>query len=203
MATTRDRILDAARDLLGVRGFASTTVDSVLERAGVSKGAFFHHFPSKAALGRAVVERYAAEDAALLEELMGRAEATWDDPARQLVGFIRSLEGLAVDIGAEQPACLFVSFIYERDLADDDTDEVVRHAVLHWRERIQEKLEQAAGREGLPPVDLTSLADQVFTTVEGALLLARALDDPSRMQAQLAHLRHYLELLFHLPVDGM
>lgn len=203
MSTTRERILDAARELLLVRGFASTTVDSVLEKAEVSKGAFFHHFPSKADLGRAVVERYAQQDVELLESFMAEAEATADDPARQLVAFLGNLEKVSDDLLAEQPACLFVSFIYERELSDPHTDEVVRRAVLHWRDRILGKLEQAARMSpDLPSVDLPSLADQVFTTIEGALLLSRALDDVTRMRTQLAHLRHYLQLLFDLPVDG-
>ena len=51
-----------------------------------------------------------------------------------------------------------------------------------------------------PPiaVDLPSLADQAFTTFEGGFILARAMHDPGHLRAQLAHLRHYLELLFHL-----
>jgi TetR/AcrR family transcriptional repressor of nem operon len=61
------------------------------------------------------------------------------------------------------------------------------------------KLEAAV--EAHPPaieVDLPSLADQVFSTFEGGFILTRALDDPRRLGAQLAHLRHYLELLFRL-----
>src|SRR5690606_25437002 len=50
-APIRDRILASARALVLDRGFASTTVDAVLTEAGASKGAFFHHFPSKGALG--------------------------------------------------------------------------------------------------------------------------------------------------------
>ena len=49
-------------------------------------------------------------------------------------------------------------------------------------------------------VDLPSLADQVFAAFEGGFILARALQDPTHLQAQLAHLRHYLALLFRLPV---
>ena len=49
---TRERILDAAQQLVMERGFSATTVDAILEAAGSSKGAFFHHFASKADLGR-------------------------------------------------------------------------------------------------------------------------------------------------------
>ena len=72
---TRDRILDSAERLIIDRGFAATTVDAILADAGTTKGAFFHHFASKAELARSLVERYAAADIAALEDFMMRAEA--------------------------------------------------------------------------------------------------------------------------------
>ena len=47
-------------------------------------------------------------------------------------------------------------------------------------------------------VDLASLADHVFTVFEGGFILTRAMDEPAHLPAQLAHVRHYLELLFAL-----
>jgi TetR/AcrR family transcriptional repressor of nem operon len=199
---TRDRILDAAQRLVLERGFAATSVDAVLAEAPATKGAFFHHFPSKNALGRALLERYAAADERMLEEFMGLAEAESDDPAHQLVAFIRHFELAAESLAPTQPGCLFVSFIYESELAGDDEDDLIATSIRHWRARLVEKLE-AASRVHPPaiPVDLESLADQVFTTFEGGFILARALDDPSHLRAQLTHLRHYIELLFNAPAD--
>ena len=194
---TRTRLLDAAERLVLQHGFGSTTIDGVLADAKSSKGAFFHHFPSKAALGRALVERYAAADAELLESLMAAAEGESDDPADQLIAFVAGFERTAETLPELQPGCLFVSFIYESDLAGSGVDDVVSESVLLWRGRILDKLERAAARHRpLAPVDLPSLADQVFTTFEGGFLLARALDDPAALRRQIAHLRHYLELLF-------
>jgi TetR/AcrR family transcriptional repressor of nem operon len=196
---TRSRILDAAQDIVLERGFAATSVDAVLADAGVTKGAFFHHFPSKVELGRALVERYAAADERMLEEFMAVAEADTDDPAEQLVSFVRQYEEAAVDLAARQPGCLFVSFIYESKLVGDGTGDIIDTAIRQWRSRLLAKLEAAVRAH--PPaaaVDLPSLADQVFTTFEGGFILARAMNDPSHLSAQLAHLRHYLELLFHL-----
>jgi len=203
MTGTRDRILESAQALVIDHGFASTTIDSVLAASGTSKGAFFHHFPSKAHLGRALVERYAAADAELLESTMVRAEHEAEDPAAQLIAFVRAFEEMASVSTAEQPSCLFVSFIYEGELADAGTDALVRSSILAWRNRILEKVEAAAARRpGFPPVDRSAVADQFFTTVEGAFLLMRALGDVTRMGAQLAQYRLYLELLFASPVEG-
>jgi len=53
---TRAALLDAALDTLVERGYAATTTIEVARRAGVSRGAQLHHFPSKAALLTAAVE---------------------------------------------------------------------------------------------------------------------------------------------------
>ena len=195
---TRERILDAAQQIVLERGFAATSVDAVLAAAPATKGGFFHHFPSKNDLGRALLERYAAADERMLDDFMAAAEAESDDPAEQLVAFVRHFEDAAEEL-APQPGCLFVSFIYETQLAGDDGDDVIAASIRLWRTRMLEKLEAAARLH--PPdieVDLSSLADQVFTTFEGGFVLARAMNDPSHLRAQLAHLRHYLELLFRV-----
>jgi TetR/AcrR family transcriptional repressor of nem operon len=197
---TRERLLDAAQRLVLQHGFASTTVDAVLEETGASKGAFFHHFPTKTDLGRALVGRYANADAEMLETLMTRAEATSDDPAEQLVAFLAAFEEASEDLAGVQPGCLFVSFIYESQLTGSETDEIVTRSILLWRDRILTKLEAASRQSSTPGIDLPSLADQVFTIFEGGFLLARALDRPDALRRQLAHLRHYVELLFGLPV---
>jgi TetR/AcrR family transcriptional repressor of nem operon len=201
-APSRERILEAAQRLAIERGFAATSVDAVLASAGASKGAFFHHFPTKSALGHALLERYAEADAATLDELMSTAEAEHDDPADQLIAFLRSFERVADELAPEQPGCLFVSFIYESGLGGDGVDDVVQRSIREWRGRILAKLEAIARRPSFPPVDLPSLADQVFTIFEGAFLLARALDDPTALRRQLEHLRHYVELLAGRPVAG-
>lgn len=199
---TRERILDAAEGLILDRGLAATSVDDVLKAAETSKGAFFHHFPSKNHLARAIVERYAAGDIAFLEEFMGRAEAESDDPAEQLVAFVRLFEDAAEEMVEQQPSCLYVSYIYERQLFDDGTNDVVAGALLAYRERIAEKLEAAI--EAHPPavpVDAAALADHLTVTFEGAFILTRALDDPGLMRKQLELVRRYVASLFGVAAD--
>ena len=192
----RDRILDAAHDLVLAQGFSATTVDAVLGAAGASKGAFFHHFPSKRALGHALVERYAAGDHAVLDEFMAAAETQSHDPAEQVVEFVRGFEHAADAMALTQPGCLFVSFVYEQVPDTDGVRPLITAAIELWRSRIAEKLvlAQEAGRLA-DDVDVDSLADHVFTTFEGAFILARATRDATHVRAQLGHLRRYLELL--------
>jgi TetR/AcrR family transcriptional regulator, transcriptional repressor for nem operon len=192
----RERILDAAQQLVMERGFSATTVDAILEVAGASKGAFFHHFSSKADLGRVLVERYATADGELLEHLMAIAEARTDDPATQLIDFVAAFEEGIEDLSLAQPGCLFVSFVYEQFPGQEETRKLILDDVLRWRERLLEKLVLASERRPLAlDVDLPSLADQVFTTLEGGFILARATGDPLKLRDQLRHLRAYLTLL--------
>jgi TetR/AcrR family transcriptional repressor of nem operon len=198
---TRERILDAAERLVLERGFAATSVDAVLADAPATKGGFFHHFPSKAVLGRAVLERYAASEGQMLDTFMAAAASETEDPAEQLVALVRHFERAAAELVPTQPGCLFVSFIYERQLAGDG-DDVIADTIREWRSRLLDKLNDAARLH--PPavdVDLTSLADHVFAVFEGGFILTRALDDPAHLAAQLAHVRQYFELLFGLSPD--
>jgi len=60
-ATTRASLIDAARELFGSRGFADTSLDDVVARAKVTKGALYHHFDGKEALFTAVYEQVQRE----------------------------------------------------------------------------------------------------------------------------------------------
>src|SRR5687768_14488832 len=89
---TRERILDAAQALILDHRFGATTVDAVVTRAGITKGAFFHHFGSKSDLARALVERYAVLDKQHLEHQMERAAKLATDPLQQMLVLIALYE---------------------------------------------------------------------------------------------------------------
>jgi AcrR family transcriptional regulator len=69
--STRDSLLRAARDLFGSKGFAATSTEEIVTRAGVTKGALYHHFADKDALFRGVFEQVQREvsDVAVAEFL--------------------------------------------------------------------------------------------------------------------------------------
>ena len=55
----REELLDCAQALFLARGYDNTTINDVIARAGVSKGAFYHYFTSKEAMLEALAERFA------------------------------------------------------------------------------------------------------------------------------------------------
>ena len=73
---TTGALVSAARDLFAADGYAATSLDAVVERAGMTKGALYHHFAGKRELFAAV---FAAEQRKLTE-VVSAAYATEDDP---------------------------------------------------------------------------------------------------------------------------
>ncbi|HME78147.1 MAG TPA: helix-turn-helix domain-containing protein [Mycobacterium sp.] len=55
--TTRQKLLDAAIDLFSEVGYAAAGLGEIIERAGMTKGALYHHFDSKEALATAIIEQ--------------------------------------------------------------------------------------------------------------------------------------------------
>lgn len=195
-AATRDRLLDSAEELVLDHGFAGTTVEAVIARAEVTKGAFFHHFRSKAELGKALIDRYALLDQKLLEGTMERAERLSRDPLQQMLIFIGLLEEKMAELTEPYPGCLFASYCYQAELFDPETLAVAERAMLLWRARLREKLEMAAlEHPGLADEDHDSLADMMTVILEGAFVVSRTMHEPGVIARQLAHYRSYIELL--------
>lgn len=195
--TTRTAIMDSAEALILEQGFAATSVERIIGRAGVTKGTFFYHFASKAALARALVERWSRLDLGHLDGKMAAAEARHADPRAQLLAFVDAFRAEAEQLTEPYPGCLFASYCAEAGVFDADTLEVIEHTYLHWRERLGAKLEEVARR--YPPrhaVATGSLADMMTVIFEGAFIVSKTLKEPGAVAAQLGHYRNYLVLLF-------
>jgi TetR/AcrR family transcriptional repressor of nem operon len=200
---TRTGLLDAAERLVLAQGLSATSVEAIAREAGVTKGAFFHHFASKAALGLALVERYAERDWQVLDTTMERAERLDRDPLQQLLLFVGLIEEGFRPAGEGVPGCLFASYVYEAQLLDEHTHQVIRDAVEAWRDALGAKLRQAAALH--PPrarLDVDAVADMLTVIVEGAFVVSRSMTDPALVVDQLRQYRAYLELLFGVAAPG-
>jgi len=197
---TRERILDSAQALILDQGFAATSVDAVVTGAGITKGAFFHHFPSKSELALALVERYARLDREHLEAQMARATAASPDPLEQMLALIRLYEEEFEAMPAPFPGCLFASFVYEAKLFDEATLEVLKESILFWRRSVRALLERIlAVYPPKIPVHLDSLADLFYALPEGAFVMTKTLGDRTLLARQTRHLRNHMLLLFGEP----
>ena len=195
---TKTRILDAAERLVIDNGLAATSVDQVIAESGTSKGALFHHFTSKLDLARSLVDRYATADLAHLERAAAQARAATSDPAERVIAFIRVFEDGAGELMAAQSGCLYVSVLTERQLALSGTWEQIAGSIASWRATLAGMLREAlAARPAAAAIDPDALADHLFATFEGAFILARSMNDPRHMRAQLTVLRQLIESLLH------
>jgi TetR/AcrR family transcriptional regulator, transcriptional repressor for nem operon len=197
--STRDRIQDTAERLVLQRGFTATTVDQIIAELGITKGAFFHHFKAKSDLARALLDRFARADAAVLADTMTRAERLGRRPLDQLLIFVELMIELTETIDGTS-GCLFAAYCYESGQFGEDMLAEVATALTRWRAAIADKL-RAAAAEHPPraPVDLDELADMFTVVLEGAYMMARVYQRPRALADQLRLYRAYLELLFDAP----
>lgn len=194
---TREKILDVAQSLVLDRGLGSTTVDAIIDQAGVSKGAFFHHFSSKAELAHALVSRYADVDIENLEKMMDKAEGLSDDPLQQLLIFVKLFEQEIKSLEEPYPGCLFASYLYQSGLFDEEILEIIHQWMLTWRSRLKEKLKKIV--QEYPPaqeVNIESLADMLLVIFEGAFVLSQSMNENKVIAQQLSHYHNYLSLIF-------
>jgi TetR/AcrR family transcriptional regulator len=76
--STADRVLDAAVESFGTRGYEATSLDALAAEVGIRKQTILYWYPSKEALLEAVIDRSAAELSAALEDALARAGRGWD-----------------------------------------------------------------------------------------------------------------------------
>ena len=194
----RIRLLDAAMQVIRAQGYSATTVDDICGAAGLTKGAFFHHFKSKEELAVAT----AAHFSQMAEQLFGAApyhQAA--DPLDRLLGYI---DFRAAILAGPIPAftCLLGTMVQEAY----DTHPAIRRAcdtyiALHAA-GVARDIEAAKARY-VPDATWSaeSLALYTQAVLQGAFILAKARGGPEIARACVAHLRRYIELLFHRPTS--
>jgi TetR/AcrR family transcriptional repressor of nem operon len=195
---TKDRILDTAQGLVLEKGFAATSLDDIIRATGLTKGAFFHHFRSKADLARKLVERFAEADFAFFDEWSRRAEALADDdPLQTAIIFIKLFEEWLGNLPTPFAGCLFAVFVYENDAFDQDINDFVRTSLERWQ-TYYEKLFAAVLATRRARIDVTAraLAEAYVSTMEGAFILARAYKEPELIVRQSRLFRDWLKLVF-------
>ena len=163
---TRDRLVEAGRDAFGERGYDATSIAEILDAAGVTKGALYHHFDTKAALFDAVLDRVVQEIAEAAADRARRAA----DPAASLKAGCGAWLEMTLDPAIQRIALLDAAAVvgWARVREIDD-----RHTLSGMRRN----LERLAAQSGLD-ADIDLLAHMVLAAVnEAALFIVRA-DDP-------------------------
>ncbi|HAA15442.1 MAG TPA: hypothetical protein DCE41_28575 [Cytophagales bacterium] len=193
---TRGRILDESRELIFKNGFGGTTVDQIIERAGITKGAFFYHFKSKADLALALVEDFALFDRERHAQALSATEHLVDQPKQRLLAFIQFYIQVFEEL-QEPPGCLFASVSNQQNLFEEEVKQVVTKAFTEWERVFAELLDAVLAQH--PPkkaIDRASLLSHFNVVLEGAFILSKAMNDPKAPTLHLRQLKDYLDLLF-------
>jgi TetR/AcrR family transcriptional repressor of nem operon len=172
---TATRILDVAERLVQARGFNGFSYADVAEELGISKAALHYHFPGKAELGEALMERYAARFA----EALVAVDATEPDAHEKLRAYAR----LYADVFQDERMCLCGMLAADyATLPDPMRRSVVRFFDDNeaWLAHVLEE-----GREA-GTLRFTGSAREVARTIvsglEGAMLVARPYGDNARFR---------------------
>lgn len=204
---TKERILEAAHGIVMEQGLSTMSLDRVLEKTSLTKGAFFYHFKSKDDLICALMDRHARAENTILEDTVARAGKMSRDPLEQLLIVISLLieeaeTAARVSPGDPNPGCLFGLYAYELESFLPEIQDIMRDSALHWREVLRNQLDRIAAE--YPPrleVNLDGLADNLLVTYEGSLIMGRMIGDPQQIVIHLKNYRAFLELLFRTPSE--
>ena len=177
---TRQLILEIGQEEVYLRGFQAASLDGILRRAGVTKGAFFHHFPTKTVFGYAIVE----------EILAGMISAQWVGPLQSAAD---PLETIAVEfergaqiLSRQRPilGCPLNNLAQEMNPLDDGFRARTSAVFDLWRDTFSNAIDRGQ-HTGVLQGNITP-ADAAYALVaqiEGTLSLARNSQDPADLQA--------------------
>ncbi|NIH84482.1 TetR/AcrR family transcriptional regulator [Amycolatopsis granulosa] len=184
-ANPRDRMVYSAAQLIRTQGVSGTGMREVVEHASAPRGSLQHYFPGgKDQLVREAlawsgefaasrVKRYAAA-APTPGGLFAGMVAQWRDQFRD--------EGYAA-------GCPLVATTADVVAGNDDLRRAVREGFETWLRPVEESLRDM----GVPPERARSLAVVMISALEGAIVMARAQEDPAPLDAVVAELGPVLD----------
>ena len=174
---TRDRIVRSAARLFLTRSYQSVGVGDLCAVADVRKGSFYHFFPSKAALAKAVVDLHAGE----LERRLGAS--TVDGPVDRLLAVADAVT--MIQTGFERAygrivGCPFGNLAVELSTTDDELRAHVAAVFARWEAQLAKACRDAAAhgvlRDGVEP---DRLAHLILAQIQGLILLAKVSGAPA------------------------
>jgi TetR/AcrR family transcriptional repressor of nem operon len=167
------RILDVAERLVQTRGFNGFSYADIAEALDVTKASLHYHFPSKADLGRRLIERY---EQAFLAVLKG-IDATGAAPREKLKRYVR----IYADVLRDNRMCLCGMLASDYATLPKAMKEDVKHFFDENEQWLVAVLEQGRKSGALEfkgsPLDLARV---IVGSLEGAMMLARSYGEPAR-----------------------
>jgi AcrR family transcriptional regulator len=189
---TRERLLKAGFQEVYRSGFQGASIDTILAAANVTKGALYHHFESKEALGHAIIDEVVqtfCRDRWLLP--LERSEDK--EPIDALIHIVRSIPAGPRDL---KRGCPLVNLSQEMSLLDEEFRERLETIFRAWREAVAMALRRGQSR-GTVRRDLVpdEAASFLIAMVEGYEVLAKNAQDVKVWSAGIRNIVGWLQSL--------
>jgi len=185
---TKELLLEQGLAMLLERGYNDLGVQAILDRTGVPKGSFYHHFLSKEDMALQAVDRYLSFGHELLDQTLAPDDRP---PLNRVRGFFEQMRELYSAEG--YLGCLLGALGQELSGANEVFRTKIEACVASIARRIAICLEEARARGELPAdVDCQRHADMLVNAWEGAALRSRLLRSPRPLNA-------FLEFYFPSP----
>ncbi len=195
--SARDKILAAAFALVRARGYSATTVDDLCAAAGVTKGAFFHHFKSKEDLAVAAADHWSETTRAFFA---GASYHHHADPLDRVLGYIDFRKAILKGTVPEF-TCLVGTMVQEAYESHPAIREAVDRSISSHVAKVEADIEEAMRRYRLDGGwSAASLALHTQAVLQGAFVLAKTKGGAAIAADSIDHLRRYVELLFKTPM---
>jgi AcrR family transcriptional regulator len=166
----RRRVLDVAAQAFQARGYHATSTHDVMREAGVTGGALHHHFPTKKALGLAVIRERVAQ----------AVDETWIEPLRSArtaadgIADVFARIAATLDDRGRVSGCPLNNLALELALADPEFQSAVQNVFEDWQAAIMQRLREDQAAGALKNADLEGLAILIVASYSGAMAMAKA-----------------------------
>lgn len=191
-AATRERLLRAAYREVYEKGFASASLDAVLSRARVTKGALYHHFDGKEALCQAVIDEVISP---MVLNHWACALKTTNDPVGVMQGLIREV-GATPSPDAIRFGCPLNNLAQELAGTDSDLRRGIDRVFVQWVAALRDALARGQGAGTVRiTLDPEKVARFLVGAIEGTTSLAKSARDSDLLRGNFEVLGEFLESL--------
>jgi TetR/AcrR family transcriptional repressor of nem operon len=190
------KLLDAALAVIRTKGYSGTTVDDICESAGVTKGAFFHHFTSKEQLAMSAAGYFASMADSVFSAAPYRE---YPDPLDRVLGYVDFRKAI---LEGELPeyTCLLGTMVQETYETHPAIREACAACLSEHAAMVEADIAQAMRKYRVHGNwTAASLAYYTQAVIQGAFILAKAQQSREVAVTSLDHLRRYIEMLFIQP----
>lgn len=196
--TTRTGILRAAFDEIYHHGFQGTSVSEIVARTDVTKGAFFHYFPTKNDLGHTIVDDMLKE---MILQRWIRPLAAYKNPVQGMITRFRKIIESTSDEDMTL-GCPLNNLTQEMSSIDAVFREKLAAVMTLWIDENEKYLKKAQHDGYLKPqVNPRQVAEFVVMVEEGSYALVKNLRDKRLYWSLYGSLKHYLESISKKPED--